>query len=35
MVSFLVLKNLHIYAYKCFKYLEYIKFHFEVHSEVF
>ena len=28
-------KSSHIYAYKCSKYLEYIKFHLEVHSEVF
>ena len=35
LVSFLVLKSLHIYVYKCSKYLEYILFHLEVQSEVF
>ena len=34
-MSFFVLKSLLIYAYKCSKYLEYIKFHLEVHSEIF
>ena len=31
----MVLKSLLINAYKCSKYLEYIKFHLAVHSEVF
>ena len=35
LVSFWVWKRLLIHAYKCSKYLDYIQFHLEVHSEVF
>ena len=35
LASFWVWKSLLIYAYICSKYLDYIKFHLEVHSEVF